>query len=131
MDSLFCVINSNVYDSVESVYGCLNFGEFYCKYDDKPYHLIETDEEKTYLMNNHRDIHEMIHITEDFVEVIYHDRYGDGFVTLDIEPKSFKLKNHMMMIDSLFKDNDLSQFQLSSHHIKVLLDSAYIIGEYS
>lgn len=135
---MFAILESRVYDAVESVYGCLDYGEFYCKYGDKPYHLVETDEEKTYLMNNFYGIHEMVHITGDYTEVIYHDRYGDSFVTLSIDPTTFNHIEHMADVDFLFIDYVLTnnmddidnKFHLSSKHINLLFNRSYSIGEF-
>ena len=104
---MFAIIESGVYDSVESVYGCLNYGKFYCKYDSREYHEITSDDEKNYLMNHFNQIHEMIHVTDDWIEVIYHDRGNDYFVSLNVDPDTFDPEKHMQeirtIIDSLEK----------------------------
>lgn len=132
---MFAILKCRVYDAVESVYGCLDNGQFYCKYGDKTYHLIETNEEKTYLMNNIQEIHEMIHITDSYTEVIYHDRYGDGFVTLIIDPSTFNHIEHMNAVDFLFVYNESTQslddsFHLSHKHINLLNNNSYKIGAF-
>lgn len=135
---MFAIHNKDIYDSVESVYSCTTHGTFYCKYADNPYKVIDTDEERTHLMNNFYEIHEMIHITDSYTEVIYHDRYGDSFVTLSVDPTTFNHIEHMADVDFLFIDyaltNDIddidNKFHLSSKHIDLIFNRSYKIGEF-
>lgn len=132
---MFGIEGSRIYDCVETIYATFGYGKCYCKYNGLPYHDIVTDEEKTYLLNNWFDVDEMIHITDEFTQLIYHDRFGDAFITYDIVPNTLNLEKHMAMVDSLFTNlidpvSGIDRLVFSSEHYKLIRDNSYRVAEY-
>lgn len=132
---MFGIEGSRIYDSVETIYATFGYGKCYCKYNGLPYHEIVTDDEKTRLLNNWFDVDEMIHITDEFTQLIYHDRFGDVFITYDIVPNTLNLDKHMEMIDNLYSglinaENGDDRFSFSHKHYKLICDNSYKVSEY-
>lgn len=126
---MFAIHSMDICDAVETVYSCTTHGTFYCKYADNPYKVIDTDEERTHLMNNFYEIHEMIHVMDDRIELICHDRYLGEFITYEVE--QFNPENHIKMIDELFNSHiEMDEFERSFDHIQMVYKNSYEIGAY-
>lgn len=138
---MFAIIGSGVYDAVESIHGCFGFGTMYCKYGDKPYHIIDNDEERIYLLNHFYEVHEIIHVMdEDQIEIIVHDRLNDYFKSYEIDGKTFptdKMFAYMKEIDELYQEHSdklddwVDDIVLSNKLINLFYKNSYTLGEYA
>lgn len=130
MNNCILVNSTKCYDPVETIQSCFN-NTCYVKCVGDPYTIVDNDALRTHLLNNFHIVQEMIHISDNVIEIIINDGCSGDLHTLDVDPATFDPNEYLISSSKNFTElesTNMHELDIRIQHVIWLHKLVYTVG---